>query len=182
MGLDMYLYKARRLNTKELSNIKGKHVQDFEDYSFFNESDVHDNPLMFEDLMPYMQKVQMMESYYDIVKLKRENNIPENAEIVEQCYSKEITFCFKWGIAGKKEVTFGHNDYVITKSEGFYVVELSEVEYWRKEYGIQSEIHKSIGKSVENCGYYKLNESTIYRVTDEDYNGGTEDIFYHEWY
>ena len=83
------------------------------------------------------------------------------------------------------------NKFTVEVQRKAWVIQLTEVMYWRKEYGLQNMIHESFLEEqkivVDNCGYYPLSMQQVAMICKEDkeakiyqYEDGT--LFYHEWY
>lgn len=187
MGLDMYVYKA----TKP-TGFKKKTTYDYDklrekDYCMFEATDVEDAK-WFADLMPFCVKINCVAKYYNMPYIAHKFNLGENAH---WCGFGPDGVYFK---GDNREITIPDNDinrYCIRKEKEWYVTKIKQVAYWRKHYELQDALHdayKINGVDVENCGYYKLNDSIlgiIKKMSKTKFGLGrykTETLMYHEWY
>lgn len=76
--------------------------------------------------------------------------------------------------------------YSYSQIDNMYAVEMTEVNYWRKNYKLQDAFYNELG-FVENTGYHKVNSDFIERQNllpdGEEYSLlDGEAFFYYEWY
>ena len=184
MGLDMFMFKVRKLSDKEVASLSGKNTQIFtNDILFFTKKDVEkeDTQDMLRDLKPYLTMIPAVTSFYDVEKIKADNDIPAEAMIGMRCHERNNTmrFTFYWK-DGRKEVSFADTDYVIDENVEVYACHHEEIRYWRKNYELQNKIYENYDGEIENCGYYALNEEFLKELFPRrKYFDG---ILYHEWY
>lgn len=202
MGLDMYLYRIHKIPQKDLAVFNNKTRDEIEDISpykgydvlMFGEKEFKAYPTMYKDLEPYMSAINVVNSYVDLVKLKKANKIPLNTSLVGQSIgAKGFSYTFMAEGGQRYDVDFTEkeitNKYVVQKKEKMLVVYGQEVHYWRKAYNIRETFYDYIG-NVENCGYYKVSRELMKQIRYEDetaqsvpyMDNSREAIFYHEWY
>lgn len=183
MGLDMYLYKVSNLKAKEITSLTGRNTKEFpEDVWVFEAKDIEkfDNEAMFADLMPFMDKINAVMSFYDVDKMKVDNDIPNVAHVGMKRFEKDfITFGFYWGDESK-DVIFNRGEYILNKDVEVYACRAKQIKYWRKAYDVQNRIHDTYDGYIENCGYYALGEEILSELLPRYKN--FEGIVYHEWY
>jgi hypothetical protein len=90
-----------------------------------------------------------------------------------------------------------HEDYEkkYTKKvpKNFLITSKEEVQYWRKEYDVQSDIYdvynEHTGRSIINCGYHILTPEMIEDLNlrnetfrDCHFEDSDSTLVYHEWY
>lgn len=203
MGLDMYMYKCRKLKEEEVQNLMNGNIQDFEEqYTFFKKDEFEGYETSFaEDLLPVLTNVKVKAKYVNIRKILKDFNIPENVDIVGEGYSgQEVEYTFANNKGFRKEVKLNYDileeKYVYEAEDEYFVCEMTEVAYWGKAYDIQKFMHKMIKVPIINCGYYHVSEPILSKLikkkvigndevyyTEEDFQcKGDEIIVYHEWY
>lgn len=185
MGLDMNIYRCRR------PVVDDTRIYDREELNgiILNEEDIKEE--MYAQLIPYCVKVRILNSYYDMEKIRKDYGLSDQAHICMLSYegigisnhpnkSKDIKI-------SREEI---NEKYTLNKIEMCYFTETEEVAYWRKNYDIQGWFHDNISSNVENTGYYLLDEELL-----EDFNAAYPDdavqveapdetsaLFYWEWY
>ena len=201
MGLDMYIYRAKRVSEEDLKAINGMSRDDI-DNKFpralvVTNEDYDDYPSLYTELLPYMSPVNVKNTYIDLVKLKEAYGIPENAYISGEAHeNSKISYFFTIPDATEgKRVTLTYEEmeekFTFERTDEARIVFIKEVFYWRKAYDIQNKFYES--HPVENCGYYKVSCDELAEIADKyDENLGCvvddfvddEDVayFYHEWY
>ena len=185
MGLDMFLYRAKRLSDKAVKEIEGTEIYS-KDYNYLNPEYESE----FKSLLPFSRKVNVLVDYMDTDKIKKEFGIPADAHNTVQSFMRGMTkLGFNYGDNEHKDVSITDTDmkekYTITKSEVRYVVELKEICYWRKNYELQDELYELCDEQIENCGYHAVNEEmlrVINKHTDSTITNKNGNLFYHEWY
>ena len=205
MGLDMYLYRVTKLDDEEKEQVDNMTVDELNDSEFavytLKQGDEEEKDSLLHDasiaeLIPYMYQIKRKQKYINLIRLKREKGIPEDARQSGEVFGEgEYWLWFrmddkKWEVelTGLDEAT---KERITDVSEDILGVFLKdEVAYWRKNYGLQQKMHDSCDVKVENCGYYKLNDFMKKSVRDE--KDGYEDldmeetddsaVFYYEWY
>lgn len=115
MGLDMYLYRVEKLSDKEVAKIRetgGKNLPDGT-LSFPKDSVDTDKTGMYKDLKPYFTEVKVINSYYDMEKLTKENDIPEEAYLGGRSWGNgKAIFSFYWGDGSEKSVELNPNAHI----------------------------------------------------------------------
>lgn len=193
MGLDMYMYRAKKLNEAEVKSLTGKHAQKIaeeSDYTYFTKNEVLDDTELTE-LMPMLTTVTMKNTFINMEKIRKDNEIPEDARITGSSYSREgDSYIFRNDSGFDKRVTLSQEElqtYLFDADEEYLVCHMEEVAYWRKAYDVQDFIHENIEAPILNCGYYEVSRELLDRLYDmgeveELYCEDDEKIFYHEWY
>jgi hypothetical protein len=217
MGLDQFFYKIKKVSDDKVSKYTGLtkteiYSAEGSKYIFIPEESINEDK--YKELLPYGKKIKIIEEYYDFNKLKKDNDIPESYRMIGIHTSSETDntiYEFSDSVIDNKspiksvEITpeVLNKNYIIFEEETNYILEEEELFYLRKAYIIQSYIHQSLSATVENCGYYKVNNDIIEHINDEllddYYLGWTRDtndtipmiededseeygVFYHEWY
>ena len=187
MGLDMNIFRCSRpvvddARIYERSELNG---------IILNEEDLT-NP-MYEQLAPYCEKARVLNSYYDMEKIRKDFGLSDEAYIF-RIGPDGISVTDRKGTSSRKEVNISTDDieskYTLNKIETCYFAKAEEVSYWRKEYHIQDWFHENLSVQVENTGYYILDENTIDEFNKAfpddafDAEEPTDDsaLFYWEWY
>lgn len=191
MGLDMWIRRVEKVDLQD--RLYG--ADELRSYSVYLVSDFERDPEIFKDLLPYVAKVTVENSYYDIEKIINDYNLPPRSHI--SCISfDEITVGGTWErTKTRKDVTVPkstvNEKYIKLVEEPSYVFKSEEVAYWRKHYELQSAFYNAI-ENVDNCGYYILDGELIANLRDEfpedmadvplEDPTDTSALFYHEWY
>ena len=184
MGLDMYVY---RMCNPSLDADKVYTSEELGDYHVLAPSSAA-SPLN-EQLLPYGQKLRVINSYYDIEKMRADLGL-QDAHIFGVGPQGIMLYGTKDGedvhaLIGADAVKAS---YTIEREEDCIVLWVDQVAYWRKEYALQEIIHDALGGHVQNVGYYKLDEEAVARINDYapvfEWEPPTESsaLFYHEWY
>ena len=211
MGLDMYLYKAKKISEEDRKKLVGAFKNDVELNDEFenlfciakSEISLNGEKIRFglDDIINFCDEIVMIDTFINYEKLLKDYNIPNHYELLDYgirgngekdefvfVYSDTINKC-------NKEITIPCDKfdkrYTYEESETFYVCYLEEIGYWRKESQLRKLIHTLLDVDVENMGYYRVNDKIIYHINEYDrrynyeYHFSCNDgdaIFYHEWY
>lgn len=185
MGLDMGIY---RLSKPKFDKNK---VYKRSDINGIILSDEDIELPMFAQMIPFCQKIDIINQYYDMGKIRRDYGLFNNTHIF-MLNSQSV------GITdGEKDVTIPNGvideKYTLSKQESCYVCYREEVLYWRKAYDIQSWFYailkEKTNSDVENTGYYLLTDEIIeafnleypdHHITPDDSDDSA--LFYWEWY
>lgn len=160
MGLDMYVYSVHKpdLDTGKVydrSDLKG---------TVIGEDEI--NEPMFRQLIPYCEKVRVVNHYYNMEKIGEDYDLTDARLGGWSCGdgTSITTICgYKDGVRKSVEIPDDliESKYTIDREEICYVCEEEEVHYWRKAYDIQDWFHDHIKEPVENTGYYILSEKML---------------------
>ena len=201
MGLDMYIYRASRVSEENLKVMNGMSRSDI-DAQFpralvITDEDYRENATLYAEILPYMSSIKVDNEYVDLAKIKRDNNIPEDAYVSGQSYDGTKAG-YHFTVSGNKEsyqVELPYEEmeknYVFTRTDDARIVYIDEVYYWRKAYEIQDMFYAK--HPVENCGYYKLScdeleaiakkkDEGVYPLVEDFVDDEDTAYFYHEWY
>jgi hypothetical protein len=213
MGLDMYLYKVKKMKeeaAKVLNNLTSEQIREKYPNALIFGMNNEEEARLYEALLPYAQKVMVINRYLNLEKMKKDYDIPNDAYINGEGWTtNEVHYSF-YDNASKKSFDVKMTIDELDKKYGFdetdeqYIVkEIEEVYYWRKAYKIQDFFYEN--HPVENCGYYLTSKdeledlvdyATEIEVDEDDYDNSfdisridlvdddneEEAIFYHEWY
>ena len=180
MGLDMWI---RRVTKPSLEDkvYTAKEIYD-RGYSMVSVADIEADMSMFEQLIPYTVKRNVLTEYYNKEKMIADYNLPKDSYI--GMYSTEGVRISGQFISTKDI----EEKYTITKSVPHYIWLENDEAYWRKNYSLQDWFYENLDY-VENCGYHILNADLIAEMNakfDEDVAEEDptdyEALFYHEWY
>lgn len=195
MGLDMYLYRAKKPKystdeefiTKNWLEEKGFYCIPKESMDYSKEA-----------LLPYCKEDDVMIKMINIRQIIIDNGYdPDTCEIYLRYQIKDkigYKICSENKVLKEIELTIEELKirYEYESLEDVYVVDLKEVAYWRKEYDLQDYIYRIIDSSIDNCEYKKLSMDQVLDILDYDDSGvdtdciedETEDCayFYLEWY
>jgi hypothetical protein len=101
MGLDMYLYKAKKMTDEEAASLHLCNTDELEESEYVVLPTGQEN--MFSSIMDYGKKIRAKETRIDIKKIKEDYKIPKNADIVGSYFSvDEISYTFQWNDEIKK--------------------------------------------------------------------------------
>jgi len=124
------------------------------------EEDINDP--MYCELLPYCDKVQVINHYYDLDKMKAESGAASLhlSSIIGDVVSFTGAKPNGQRVTVSKSCDEIDKDYTVHREETCYVCSYTEVRYWRKEYVIQEWFCRHIGH-VENTGYYILSKELL---------------------
>ena len=184
MGLDMYLYRAKKPALK-----MGIYSEDDDYISGLIQIPKEEitNP-MYEELMPFVARIQVAEHRYDTEAISKDYKIGENVHPIS-FDSAAITFSGSNGTTPPIPKETIQSNYTKPVIQTRFVVDIQEVYYWRKAYNVQNLIHNETDRVIENCGFYRITEDVAQKIhnIDSDFspsivNDEEANIFYHEWY
>ena len=189
MGLDMYVYRAKKpqvdvsriYREEELCRLcPGAIIINEEHY---NEDSVN-------DLKPFSVPVTVITQRVNFEKIEKEFGFSNRVYV--GAVTPDYVICSDGDKRVQIERLEFDKKYLDDFEQKSYMVELEQVAYWRKAYALQNKIYASFEDQdvfVENCGYYSLSNEQIEMICqDEDgYDfdlRGYEDgeLMYHEWY
>ena len=195
MGLDMYLYTARRLNDGEMDEMSGKNVGEMYEYGYsvFEtnfQSEEEEN--MYRDILPLCRKITLKTDYVNIKKIAEDNGIEYDHYTMGMWSSNEGYKYYFWKEGDRDNevsVTVSNEDvekkYTLTEDVEYYIFDHTEIMYWRKNYELQNKLHELYDGRIENCGYHKVNADMMDAIIEDSpemVSYETKDVFYHEWY
>ena len=203
MGLDMYLYRIRKLDEDEIDELN---KIDYEklcrlDFTILTLAD-EDDMARVRHIRPWITVVKKDVRVRDYDAIKREAGIPEDAHLSGSCYTNGRTaFIFRkdkqrYEMCWEKFTQEQRDRCTGTATYDIAVWRESEVAYWRKEYKLQTRIHSACSTPILNCGYYPLNDEMrkvvlAYEKSREDgrqvhaadlESTDSSVVCYHEWY
>lgn len=95
MGLDMYMLKFKRVSKETAALLDGKKANEIEEMGYMVVMDIDNDISAFSSILDYGQKIKAVYSLVDMKKLKKDNGISEDADIVGEEYSQnKVTFTF----------------------------------------------------------------------------------------
>ena len=179
MGLDMYLYRARKESDFEKAGITIP-LDEFEKHRD-----------MYKALMPFLTKVDHLTPCYDIDKICQDFGL--DRATIYLCFQSsdgERRFTDHAGNFANLTEDQVKKEYLIHKNITYYICDLCEVYYWRKAYDVEDAIYEACNFEVENCGYYRMTQKMLAAIKRKDprfkerfhEDISQKDIFYHEWY
>ena len=199
MGLDMYVFKLKKVSPSDLEKVIACGENSFDKLrdinphiSCFNIDESDEEAVeMFKDAMPYLTEVTLNTEYIELDKIRSDYDIPEDADVVGRRFSGDgnVGITFKFGDE-RRDVNLTddmiNEKYTTVVPEKCYIVERFECAYWRKAYNLQDDIYKAYDGVILNCGYHKVNED-MFSLMADDINADFSDteneaLFYHEWY
>ena len=203
MGLDMYVERFIKLNktSEELCQYDSNELNKM-GYSIVAEDELPDN---FESVRRMTVPILTSVKAVDFLKIKRDRNIPDDAEIwmkevgsrptsdSERVISYRYVFSDSQGNLYHAEFTESElEEYCYPELISAYCFMSEEVAYWRKNYSLQADIYHACDAAIKNLGYYPMNEGMLKAVAEcdpEAYKNiakylDDEDslLAYHEWY
>ena len=216
MGLDMFLYKYRKLTNEEKEALKNNvFTEDHLDkngYTYFRIT-THDDDFHLVSGLYYagfLHPAKVMETELDMDAVRGDYNIPDDARIVGYRIRPEgSNYTFRWLAYDKstreRDISLSAEEiedkYTLEVMREMFVGASDMVSYWRKYYDLQDHIYELLDETIENCGYYAVNEDQLESIfdfikadsefnhVDEEmpsgpphYDPDREGIFYHEWY
>ena len=212
MGLDMYIYKMRKMTDEEIGWLSVPNVTfdaiEKAGYMCVTAIDEEQFDLIrrpFE--MGQIHKMTAIVERTNESLIKKDHRIPVRASRVGLVITgDQTTFTYAWYAARvnerkSKAVTLSRKElddkYTHHNPEEVYVAKTYLVDYWRKYYNLQDFIYETLDERVHNCGYYPLTDvmiDSIYDFIEEDdlyfgekhgkpvYDPEEEILLYHEWY
>lgn len=191
MGLDMYLYRIKKLTRKEVKQFSGSLVARLPQGILALEAEWDG----YSSIIPYADILTLKEQLYDYETMKVDTGIPENMHIVMEKIDKNAStfeFADPKNVGDRRCITIPDDiideRYTIERNKDYIVCHYQDIGYWRKEYDIQSRFYEEIG-AVENCGYYVLTDATLASLVDDGIltaaqakHGVRSAIVYSEWY
>ena len=95
MGLDMYLYKTKKMTNEEAASLHLCNTENLEENGYTTLPVGSED--MFFSVLDYGKKICAKETRVNVKKLKKEHKIPMGANIVGTYYSvDEISYTFVW--------------------------------------------------------------------------------------
>jgi hypothetical protein len=185
MGLDQYIY---RISKPKLEDVvyTSEEICDM-NLSKVTVEDAQKQMSLLADVIPYTIKRNIVIEYYDIKKIITDYNLPSDSHIGMMSY--DGIRLYGYDVNGKYVESPLISDeelnskYTYTKEVPCYIWKEKEIQYWRKNYPLQSWMN------IENTGYRILdskriretNEAFKTNVPEEDPDEETA-LFYWEWY
>ena len=200
MGLDMCVYKIRKLDVSEAAQLQGKNIsslnKDSRSFVVISKEEALDENgnliPMFAQLSPYLREVKLIDTFFNLNQVQKDFGIPEDAEVSGlSCIGNVLTYCFQWK-QGEKRVELSREEcekYTYEDAVEFYICGCTKLAYWRKEYRLQNKLYDLCPVDLENCGYYRCTDEMLAAMQEfEAFEDGipecdsNEAIFYWEWY
>lgn len=189
MGLDMYLFAARRPGLKEDKVYSHKALTQ-KGLSVYD-SDNGKLPVDLKDMEQFLDKVQCIAQYYDVEKVREAFKMPFTPGV--SCISGEgVTFsCYNGEESCNAHIPRSQlHEYIREEEKTFFVTQLIEVAYWRKDYALSDKIHHAYPGPIENCGFYRMTPEMLDMIAQHNRENkknpktirDSGNIFYHEWY
>ena len=199
MGLDMYVWKAKKLSAEEGKKVDGARIAEVrENHTIFTDLKRGEDEL--RAIRPYCHQGKVIQSYLDLNKLADDHGITEPLHIGGACYSTEVTYDL-YNEKGEHKLTVTMtpkeilDNYSYEKLDDVLVTNpLEEVYYWRKAYDVDEAIRNACAYTIENCGYYRLTNKMINAIRRIDHDAyeslieakenlePDEMLFYHIWF
>ena len=185
MGLDMYLFKAKKPDIPfEIYKEDDFLVKDL----LLIPNDEHTEE-MYKALVPFMTRIQISASEYDAEKIKKDFGL-EGSIHISHMSPKGIAFSDRNRTTEEIPTEIIKNHYTISSLKTMYAVDIHQVYYWRKAYGVQEIIHNRHSECIENCGYYVIDDEIADAIAafDDEFDADIVKresepcILYHEWY
>ena len=180
MGLDMYMYRIKRLSDEEIAHInetRGSGI--YRRWAFVDKEEFDSNPEFREDLIPFLREAKIIRMLFDEERLFKDYNVEPDDEIA---FSYGGCNGFGWTFMSGKQITISEEEYSNYSYEALtdvYVFDREEVAYWRKYDELLEFITNAriVARSKEmmdrgiaptpkdyeswltkNCGYYLLSK------------------------
>ena len=189
MGLDQFLFAARRPGLKDdkVYSYKGLTQKGLSVY----DSDDGNLPADLKDLEKFLDKVRCIAQYYDVEKVRDVFQMPSTPSV--GCIAPNgVTFsCYNGEESVNVHVERANlHNYIREDEKVFFVTQLVEVAYWRKDYALSDKIHHAYPGPVENCGFYRMTPEMLEMIAQHNRDNkknpskihDSGNIFYHEWY
>lgn len=197
MGLDMYIRKANKPNFNARKVYSYEALQE-QGYDLFEAEPDGSLAGYLKDLRPFMVKLRCVATYFDTDKITKTYDFKERVHW-SGFGPDGIYFSGTAADGNERTVTIDReqiHQFTYQKKNIFYVTQLSEVGYWRKEYELDDKLTQhfmsSRGVVVENCGYYRMTKAAMRIVENYTKKHDTEPVdyqpeeirslFYHNWY
>lgn len=148
MGLDMWVFKLKRLSEEEIgeNRYRGTKADIFWNVFCLSKTDFDENPEMFKDIMPFTTIESLLDSTCRYDLMKKDYSIPQSAQLVSISNRPcEMEFGFADNDAKYPPVCISHDrleGYTEYHLRPYYLVHKEEIQYWRKEYGLQDKLYE----------------------------------------
>ena len=199
MGLDMFVYSVSKISEEEKEEYNNKSIYNIASESninFIRKSDYNAEPNLFEQIIPYLTEISVIDEEIDFDKIRKDFKIPEDAEIYWSHYKEDqIDYVFKNSKGFSKEISIITDDYLKHSVTEIFAFKYEEIAYWRKKHELQDFIYKILkrdnGIQVENCGFYPLSDKQVAEINNylkkaqnsqRIYREGDNAVVYYEWY
>lgn len=201
-NLNMFLYRIYKIPQKDLRKYESKRYDDLKNivrdgvYTilFIHESTYKAFPSMYRDLSPYMSCLTVKKNYVDTMQIKRDNNIPTGASILQASQTpKGMNYMFVTNDNQPHYVFVSNKDieekYTKEREDRMYVAYIMELRYWPKGNSTVREIvYSHIDDIAISYGYYKVSKKLMEELRGVDDNcciipyvdNTREGVFYHQ--
>ena len=185
MGLDMFLYKVKKMTKEGIKNLPKRRDEFPPNYIVIRKQVAKDEEDMVKDIIPYCESMKVSFDYMDFSKCLEDYHIDkDDLCICEGHFNDSVKYNFKSGreiILSRDE----YNNYLYEKEEDCYVCKCDNIAYWRKNYDLEDKIYDAYDGIIENCGFYRINKEDAYELFKDSNLDEIEDdeaFIYHEWY
>ena len=183
MGLDMYVYRIKPVDLDP--NLLYKYEElSMLGYSLYPDEYI-DSPAL-RDIKKIAKPYNVEAEYYDMKAMQEYFNSKEMPYWCGISQNHNI-FSVDGGLVylNSEEI----KPFLLLTTNVFWVVNKTEVAYWRAREDIQSAVYRYIGKRIDNEGYYKITPKVINVISkmhlpgfNLGYEYDKDNLFYHEWY
>lgn len=196
MGLDMYLYKAKRPEYQKDEEFIPKEWFTNRGFTVLIKEELHG---LMDELLPYCQQDTAMLKLIDIKQIIIDNGCDPDDCNIYMSYYKNGKFCYqicreKENIK-KVELTSEEleEQYTYESLEDIYVVNLEQMDYWREELDLRECVYNMLDYNVRNCEFKKLTMDQVAEILNYSDANREKDFamepetkncayFYYEWY
>ena len=196
MGLDMYLYKAKRPEYKKDEEFIDIEWLKRRGFTCIMKEKINE---LEKALVPYCKEEAVMVKLLDKRQMILDYGCdPDSSELCMTFYTNnKVGYTIYSENEEPKEFKLTIEElaekYEFESLEDVYVIRLENINYWRKDYELQDYISQMFDYDIQNCEYKKLNIDQVYQIMEYDESNQrmasaiedeTEDCayFYVEWY
>ena len=175
MGLDMYVYKMRKLSDREAQEINGLTFSGLKginkNYIAFSEKEMVElGKTLYADVKPFLTAITYKSTTVKQKELRRDRKLASQM-VLGSCdyYEDKREWILYWFDKENPNNEDSMYRMVLTKDQmekylaynpsTLYVVERQEIGYWRAQHELRERVHKATQKKIENCGYYAVNKA-----------------------
>lgn len=170
MGLDMYLYKFKKIDADKAKWFEGEFEKRINNlgYEVWDVVDGHEEEIV--EIKDFLVRTKVYRTVWDEERFKRENDlIGWRLWSMSDMGSDKTTLGYsKDGQTREFSLTrTEYNSYYKYKLCDCYIVSCEEVDYWRKNYDLQDLIHEGHDNAIHNCGYALLTNEEVEAIERE---------------
>ena len=190
MGLDMYLYKFKKIDANKAKWFEGEFEKRINDFGYEVWDVVNEDEEEIEEIKDFLVRTKVYRTVWDYERFEKENNLKGwRLWSMSDMGSDKTTLNYtKDGQTKEFSLTrTEYNSYYKYKLCDCYIASYKEVDYWRKNYDLQELILDGHDYEIANCQYAKLTDEEVEAIESEcgksyPWLNDDEAYVYMEWY